>query len=99
MQEASETGMPVVKPLFMVEPSDARAHAADDQFMLGWFLMVTPVLDQASSAYPARLATQCNTPLQEAQCLGVLAEGPGCWGTRTIPATLEGGILTFLDRC
>ena len=77
MQEASETGMPVVKPLFMVEPSDARAHAADDQFMLGWFLMVTPVLDQAS-AHPARLATQCDTPLQQAQRLGVSAEGPGC---------------------
>ena len=44
MQQASETGLPAMRPLFLEFPSDGRTWDQDDQFMFGSDLVVAPVL-------------------------------------------------------
>jgi alpha-glucosidase len=44
MQQASETGIPAMRPLFLEFPSDSRTWDQDDQFMFGSDLIVAPVL-------------------------------------------------------
>jgi len=44
MQQASETGLPALRPLFLEFPSDDRTWDQDDQFMFGSDLIVAPVL-------------------------------------------------------
>ena len=44
MQQASETGVPAMRPLFLEFPSDGRTWDQDDQFMFGSDLIVAPVL-------------------------------------------------------
>ena len=40
MREASETGLPLVRPLFFADPADARLRHQDDAFLLGDDLLV-----------------------------------------------------------
>ena len=44
MREASETGIPAFRPLFLEFPKDDRTWDQDDQFMFGADLLVAPVL-------------------------------------------------------
>jgi alpha-glucosidase len=44
MQDASETGVPAMRPLFLEFPDDERAAAVDDEFLFGSGLLVAPVL-------------------------------------------------------
>lgn len=44
MHEASETGMPAMRPLFLEFPDDERTAKIDDQFLFGPDLLVAPVL-------------------------------------------------------
>lgn len=44
MQQASATGRPPLRPLFMDFPDDATAAAVDDQFMFGDEFLVAPVV-------------------------------------------------------
>jgi alpha-glucosidase len=44
MQQASETGVPALRPLFLEFPDDERAAAIDDEFLFGSGLLVAPVL-------------------------------------------------------
>ncbi|HSL21934.1 MAG TPA: glycoside hydrolase family 31 protein [Vicinamibacterales bacterium] len=44
MQQASETGLPALRPAFLEFPSDPRTWDQDDQFMFGADLLVAPVL-------------------------------------------------------
>ena len=48
MYNASQTGMPLARPLFLTWPDDLQTHAADTQFMLGDAWLVTPALEQVS---------------------------------------------------
>lgn len=45
MYEASATGVPSVRPLFMEFPDDYKAYDLYGQFMVGDSILVTPVLD------------------------------------------------------
>jgi alpha-glucosidase len=47
MQQASETGLPALRPLFLEFPADDRTWDQDDQFMFGSELIVAPVLRPA----------------------------------------------------
>lgn len=40
--EASETGLPVARPLFFIDPTDMALRAEDDAFMLGDGLLIKP---------------------------------------------------------
>jgi alpha-glucosidase len=44
MQQASETGIPAMRPLFLEYPADAATWDQDDQFMFGSDLLVAPVV-------------------------------------------------------
>jgi alpha-D-xyloside xylohydrolase len=42
---ACETGMPLMRHLFLYDPSDANVYDIEDEYMLGDALLVAPVLD------------------------------------------------------
>ncbi len=44
MQEASETGIPAMRPLFLEFPEDEKTAHIDDEFLFGSNLIVAPVL-------------------------------------------------------
>jgi alpha-glucosidase len=44
MQQASETGVPALRPLFLEFPGDKHAADIDDEFLFGADLLVAPVL-------------------------------------------------------
>jgi len=44
-REASESGLPICRPLFFAAPGEARLRAVDDAFLLGSDLLVAPVLE------------------------------------------------------
>jgi alpha-glucosidase len=44
MQQASETGVPALRPLFLEFPADERTARIDDEFLLGSDLLAAPVL-------------------------------------------------------
>ena len=46
MQQASETGLPALRPLFLEYPRDNHAASIDDEFLFGSDLLVAPVLWQ-----------------------------------------------------
>ncbi len=48
MQEASETGIPALRPAFLEFPSDAGTWDQDDQFMFGAGLLVAPVVREGA---------------------------------------------------
>lgn len=45
MYEASETGIPLLRPLFLAYQNDEKTYQRNDQIMLGDFVLVAPVLD------------------------------------------------------
>ncbi len=48
MQQASETGVPAMRPLFLEYPEDEGTAAADDEFLFGSDLLVAPVLREGA---------------------------------------------------
>jgi len=44
MQQASETGVPALRPLFLEYPADERTAKTDDEFLFGSDLLAAPVL-------------------------------------------------------
>jgi alpha-glucosidase len=49
MKEASETGVPALRPLFLEFPDDPQTWGIQDQFLLGHDLLVAPVLREAQT--------------------------------------------------
>ncbi len=43
MHEAAETGLPVLRPLLMIDPADTQALHAFDEFLFGRDLLVAPI--------------------------------------------------------
>ncbi|CAM3262158.1 glycoside hydrolase family 31 protein [Rhodothermus bifroesti] len=43
--EHRQTGLPILRPLLLHYPNDARTHDVDDAFLLGRHLLVAPVLE------------------------------------------------------
>ncbi len=48
--QCAHSGMPVVRPLFMADPSDRRLRHVDDAFMVGDSLLVAPVLEPGTTS-------------------------------------------------
>jgi alpha-D-xyloside xylohydrolase len=46
MREAHETGLPVLRPLFLEFPGDGPSWEIDDQYLFGSDFLVAPVLDE-----------------------------------------------------
>ena len=49
MQQASQTGVPVLRPLFLEFPDDEKVAGLDDEFLFGNDLLVAPVLYEGAS--------------------------------------------------
>jgi len=49
MQEASSTGVPALRPVFLEFPEDPKASGLDDEFFFGRDLLVAPVLRESAS--------------------------------------------------
>lgn len=49
MQQASETGVPAMRPLFLEFPGDEAVAGTDDEFLFGDDLLVAPVLYQGAT--------------------------------------------------
>jgi alpha-glucosidase len=52
-REAHDTGMPIVRPLFFLDPADPALRSEDDAFLLGGDLLVVPALTPARDRAPA----------------------------------------------
>ncbi len=48
--QCSQNGWPIVRPVFMADPSDERLRAVEDAYMLGDWLYVAPVLDKGATS-------------------------------------------------
>lgn len=53
--EAAQTGLPVVRPLFLHYPSDPQVLGLDRQFLVGQELLVAPVLEPEKTSVPVYL--------------------------------------------
>jgi alpha-glucosidase len=49
MQQASESGVPALRPLFLEFPHDEQVTGTDDEFMFGDDLLVAPVLHEGAT--------------------------------------------------
>lgn len=47
--QCSESGLPMLRPLFLVWPDDEQAERIEDQFMFGDALLAAPVLERGAS--------------------------------------------------
>ncbi|HEX9160733.1 MAG TPA: glycoside hydrolase family 31 protein [Thermoanaerobaculia bacterium] len=50
MREASESGVPAMRPLLLDYPEDERTYGIDDEFLFGSDLLVAPVLEQGAAS-------------------------------------------------
>src|SRR5712692_4030947 len=50
MREASESGIPAMRPLMLEYPDDERTYGIDDQFLFGSDLLIAPVLREGAAA-------------------------------------------------
>ena len=57
MQQASETGVPAMRPLFLEFPEDENVAGMDDEFLFGADLLVAPVLREGDDR-PRGLSAQ-----------------------------------------
>ncbi|SDY63875.1 glycoside hydrolase family 31 protein [Herbiconiux ginsengi] len=55
MREASETGMPAMRALFLHFPEDPEAWAVDDAYLFGPDILVAPILDEGTDTRSVRL--------------------------------------------
>ena len=49
MREASETGVPAMRPLLLDYPEDENAYGMDDEFLFGSDLLIAPVLREGAT--------------------------------------------------
>ena len=49
MQQASQTGVPALRPLFLEYPDDEKVAGLDDEFLFGDDLLVAPVLYEGAN--------------------------------------------------
>lgn len=55
----TRTGVPMTRPLWLVDPAGARGPRGDDEWLLGDDLLVAPVLRGAARSRPVRLPPGC----------------------------------------
>jgi alpha-glucosidase len=55
MREASETGVPAMRPLMLEFPQDERTYGLDEEFLFGPSLLVAPVLREAVTEHQVYL--------------------------------------------
>ena len=81
-KQADQTGIPIMRPLWLADPGDPTAAAQDEEYMLGPDILVAPVVTQGATSrsvyFPQRCWLNPNT--------GQTYQGPL---TETVPAPLS----------
>ncbi|MCX6136981.1 MAG: DUF4968 domain-containing protein [Ignavibacteriales bacterium] len=54
-EDASVTGVPIMRPLMLEYPSDTTTYALDSEFMIGGSLLVAPVVVEGATSRPVYL--------------------------------------------
>lgn len=47
-RESLDSGLPLIRPLWMLEPSDSSSHVVNDQFAVGDEIIVAPMLSSGA---------------------------------------------------
>ena len=47
-RESLDSGLPIIKPLWMLEPNDPACHMISDEFLIGDEVLVTPVITKGA---------------------------------------------------
>ncbi len=89
MEEATRTGLPLLRPLVLEFQGDPATHALDDQAMIGPWLMAAPVLGEGATSRPVYLPAGRWFELRS----GAIYEGPA-----TIEVGLTLGALPMFVR-
>lgn len=76
-REAMERSKPVIRPLWMLDPTDPVAQRIDDEFLLGDKILVAPVLTEGARTRDVYLPKT--------------TKGPGVWKRGTDGTFFEGG--------
>jgi alpha-glucosidase len=85
-REASESGLPVVRPLFFADPTDPTLTAEDDAFLLGRDVLVQPALE------PGGVQTEA-TPAGLWRPFTLVGETPGIQTAHPVLRLREGAAL------
>jgi alpha-glucosidase (family GH31 glycosyl hydrolase) len=56
-EQASRTGLPLIRPLWLAEPADPVAWTVEDSYLLGEDLLVAPVVTEGARSRPVYLPT------------------------------------------
>ncbi|WP_044181551.1 glycoside hydrolase family 31 protein [Hyalangium minutum] len=102
MHEAAENGLPVLRPLMMLDPADTEALQAFDQFLFGRDLMVAPITKPGQTKRMVYLpkGQWLEWPNMERPCSvkeggqHIIADGP----LNTIPTWLRAGGALALTK-
>jgi alpha-glucosidase len=84
VEEAAETGLPVIRHPFVHHPDDPEVYCLDYQFMVGSEFMVAPVLDPGEDAVEVYLPAGRWVHLWSGEEHGSAREGV----YRTVPAPI-----------
>jgi alpha-glucosidase (family GH31 glycosyl hydrolase) len=85
-----ETGVPMTRPLWLVDPKAARSPRADDQWLLGENVLVAPVLEEGATSRPV---------LFPSGCWRLEGKGPKINGGRELEVQAPLDRLPWLVRC
>ena len=89
-EEARATGMPVIRPLWLVDPASATTLHNDDEWLVGSDLLVAPVVVQGQVEREVWLP---------AGCWRAHGEGPEQTGGAAITVSAPLGVLPWFQRC
>lgn len=84
------TGMPMTRPLWLVDRAGARGPRGNDEWLLGDDLLVAPVLQEGARSRPVRLPPGC---------WRLHGSGPQRRGARTVTAAAPLSELPWYARC
>ncbi len=84
------TGMPMTRPMWLVDPQGARGPRGDDQWLLGNNLLAAPVMVEGADSRPVRLPSGC---------WRLHGKGRNLRGKRTIDVSAPLGTLPWFTRC
>jgi alpha-glucosidase (family GH31 glycosyl hydrolase) len=88
--EAIQTGMPVVRPLWLADPGSASTPHDDDEWLVGSDLLAAPVVEEGATSREVWLP---------AGCWQAKGQGPQITGGTAITVSAPLGELPWFQRC
>jgi alpha-glucosidase (family GH31 glycosyl hydrolase) len=88
--EALQTGMPVVRPLWLADPGSAATPHNDDEWLVGSDLLAAPVIEMGATSREVWLP---------AGCWQAHGQGPQLTGSAAITVSAPVDELPWFQRC